>query len=144
MLRSTGILACGATGRLARSFYLVARLPCLTIKHCDGYFPELKHRARLPVARQPRRLCYVASQIAPAGRRMRVRAIRFVKLPLLTYAVGGALLFPKSDKRSIGMGKKVVVLCSLEISRMVWRKRSCSAIGSLLIMAAAWTIFSAA
>src|SRR5436309_5540438 len=46
--------------------------------------------------------------------------------------------------KSIGTGRNVVVLCSLEISRMVWRKRSCSAIGSLLIIAAAWTIFSAA
>ncbi|KAF5409552.1 MAG: hypothetical protein Udaeo2_01290 [Candidatus Udaeobacter sp.] len=34
-----------------------------------------------------------------------------------------------------------MVLCSLEISRIVCRKRSCSAIGSLLIIAAACTIF---
>src|ERR1700726_2176640 len=47
-------------------------------------------------------------------------------------------------KKSIGTGRNVVVLCSLEISRMVWRKRSCRAIGSLLILAAACTIFSAA
>src|SRR6266567_6041739 len=46
--------------------------------------------------------------------------------------------------RSIGTGKKVVVLCSLEISRMVWRKRNWRAMGSLLIIAAACTIFSAA
>jgi hypothetical protein len=46
--------------------------------------------------------------------------------------------------RSTGTGKNVVVLCSLEISRIVCRKRNCRAIGSLLIMAAACTIFSAA
>src|SRR6202043_1788731 len=46
-------------------------------------------------------------------------------------------LFMKGVNRSIGTGRHVVVLCSLEISRMVWRKRSCRAIGSLLIMAAA-------
>ena len=31
--------------------------------------------------------------------------------------------------RSIGIGRKVVVLCSLEISRIVWRKRNCRAMG---------------
>ncbi len=46
--------------------------------------------------------------------------------------------------KSIGTGKNVVVLCSLEISRIVCRKRNCNAIGSLLIIPAAWTIFSAA
>jgi len=45
---------------------------------------------------------------------------------------------------SMGTGRNVVVLCSLEISRMVCRNRSWSAMGSLLIMAAACTIFSAA
>ncbi len=50
-------------------------------------------------------------------------------------AFGGP--FMNGVNRSIGTGKKVVVLCSLEISRMVWRKRSCRAIGSLLIIAAA-------
>jgi hypothetical protein len=59
-------------------------------------------------------------------------------------ALGGSLLLTNGVKRSIGTGRNVVVLCSLEISRMVCRKRSCSAIGSLLIIAAAWTIFSAA
>src|SRR5260370_39644089 len=52
--------------------------------------------------------------------------------------------FMKGVNRSIGTGRKVVVLCSLEISRMVWRNRNWRAMGSLLIIAAAWTIFSAA
>ena len=60
------------------------------------------------------------------------------------YDFGGSLFLINAVKRSIGRGKKVVVLCSLEISRIVCRKRSCSAIGSLLIIAAACTIFSAA
>ena len=60
------------------------------------------------------------------------------------YDLGGSLFLINDVKRSIGSGKKVVVLCSLEISRIVCRKRSCSAIGSLLIIAAACTIFSAA
>ena len=60
------------------------------------------------------------------------------------YDFGGSLFLISAVKRSIGRGKKVVVLCSLEISRIVCRKRSCSAIGSLLIIAAACTIFSAA
>src|SRR5437879_165439 len=60
------------------------------------------------------------------------------------YDLGGSLFLINDVKRSIGRGKKVVVLCSLEISRIVCRKRSCSAIGSLLIIAAACTIFSAA
>jgi hypothetical protein len=60
------------------------------------------------------------------------------------YVFGGSLFLINDVKRSIGRGKKVVVLCSLEISRIVCRKRSCSAIGSLLIIAAACTIFSAA
>src|SRR5205823_13449616 len=59
------------------------------------------------------------------------------------YGLGGSLFLNGANK-SIGTGRNVVVLCSLEISRMVWRKRSCSAIGSLLIIAAACTIFSAA
>src|SRR6266850_2717663 len=52
--------------------------------------------------------------------------------------------FKNGVNKSIGTGKNVVVLCSLEISRIVCRKRNCSAIGSLLIIAAACTIFSAA
>jgi hypothetical protein len=52
--------------------------------------------------------------------------------------------FMNGVNKSIGTGKNVVVLCSLEISRIVCKKRSCKAIGSLLIIAAAWTIFSAA
>ena len=60
------------------------------------------------------------------------------------YPLGGPLLFMNGVNKSIGTGRNVVVLCSLEISRMVCRKRSCSAIGSLLIIAAACTIFSAA
>ncbi len=55
-----------------------------------------------------------------------------------------ASLLMNGLNKSIGIGRKVVVLCSLEISRMVCRKRSCRAIGSLLINAAACTIFSAA
>ena len=50
--------------------------------------------------------------------------------------------FDSTTSRSTG--RKVVVLWSLEISRMVCRKRNCSAIGSLLIIAAACTNFSAA
>src|SRR5215831_19624524 len=61
-----------------------------------------------------------------------------------SYDFGGSLFLISAVKRSIGRGKKVVVLCSLEISRIVCRKRNCSAIGSLLIIAAACTIFSAA
>ena len=61
-----------------------------------------------------------------------------------SYGLGGSLFLINGVKRSIGTGRKVVVLCSLEISRMVCRNRSCSAIGSLLIIAAACTIFSAA
>jgi len=57
------------------------------------------------------------------------------------YDLGGSLLFMKGVNKSIGTGRNVVVLCSLEISRMVWRKRSCSAIGSLLIIAAAAPFF---
>jgi hypothetical protein len=60
-----------------------------------------------------------------------------------TYDFGGSLLLNGANK-SIGTGRNVVVLCSLEISRIVCRKRNCSAIGSLLIIAAACTIFSAA
>jgi hypothetical protein len=56
----------------------------------------------------------------------------------------GGSLFLNGANKSIGTGRNVVVLCSLEISRIVCRKRSCSAIGSLLIIAAACTIFSAA
>lgn len=47
------------------------------------------------------------------------------------------VLLTKGENKSIGTGRNVVVLCSLEISRMVWRKRSWSAIGSWLIMLAA-------
>src|SRR2546430_15823569 len=64
-----------------------------------------------------------------------------------SYGLGGLgdpPLFMKGVNKSIGTGRNVVVLCSLEISRMVWRKRNCSAIGSLLIIAAACTIFLAA
>ena len=54
------------------------------------------------------------------------------------------LFFRNGVKRSIGTGRKVVVLCSLEISRIVWRKRSWSAMGWALIIPAACTSFSAA
>src|SRR5690349_7764316 len=66
------------------------------------------------------------------------------KATCLSYDLGGSLFLTRGAKRSIGTGKNVVVLRSLEISRIVWRKRSWSAIGSLLIIAAACTIFSAA
>jgi hypothetical protein len=39
--------------------------------------------------------------------------------------------FRNGVNKSMGTGKKVVVLCSLAISRMVWRKRSWRAMGSL-------------
>ena len=58
--------------------------------------------------------------------------------------VSPAVFFMKGVNRSIGMGRNVVVLCSPEISRIVWRKRSCRAIGSAAIIAAACTSFSAA
>jgi hypothetical protein len=47
--------------------------------------------------------------------------------PLQPYGLAGPFLFVNSAKRSIGTGKNVVVLCSLDISRRVWRKRSWSA-----------------
>ena len=65
---------------------------------------------------------------------MRVPAPRW---DLVECRYGLGYPFRKGVKRSIGTGRKVVVLCSLEISRMVWRKRSWSAMGSLLMMAAA-------
>jgi hypothetical protein len=75
-------------------------------------------------------------------------ALEFYKMMLenqrRAYGLGGPPLFMKGVNRSIGTGRNVVVLCSLAISRMVCRNRSCSAIGSLLIIAAACTIFSAA
>ena len=52
--------------------------------------------------------------------------------------------FVKGVNKSIGNGRIVVVLCSLEISFMVWRNRNCNAIGCALIIAAACTSFSAA
>jgi hypothetical protein len=45
--------------------------------------------------------------------------------------------FMNGLNRSIGTGRNVVVLCSLEISRIVCRNRNCRAMGSLLIMEAA-------
>src|SRR5262245_10829314 len=62
----------------------------------------------------------------------------------LSYDLGGSLFLINDAKRSSGTGRNVVVLCSLEISRIVCRNRSCNAIGSLLIVVAACTIFSAA
>ncbi len=62
-----------------------------------------------------------------------------------SYSYNGiSYFFTNGPNKSIGTGRKVVVLCSLEISRIVCRNRSCRAIGSLLIIAAACTIFSAA
>jgi hypothetical protein len=49
-----------------------------------------------------------------------------------------------AENKSIGIGKNVVVLCSLEISLIVCRKRNCSAMGWALIIAAASTSFVAA
>jgi hypothetical protein len=45
---------------------------------------------------------------------------------------------------SIGIGRMVAVLCSLEISLIVGKKRSCRAIGCAEIIEAACTSFSAA
>jgi len=39
-----------------------------------------------------------------------------------TTAFGGSLFLINAVKRSIGRGKNVVVLCSLEISRIVWEE----------------------
>ena len=79
---------------------------------------------------------------------VRVPFVCFVCFVVADFAPGlfalAAYFFKNGLNKSIGTGKNVVVLCSLEISRMVCRKRSWSAIGSLLIIAAAWTIFSAA
>ena len=62
-----------------------------------------------------------------------------------SYSYNGiTYFFRKGPNKSIGTGRNVVVLCSLEISRIVCRNLSCRAIGSLLIIAAACTIFSAA
>ena len=77
-------------------------------------------------------------------RRIRGQTPALSAFRIRAYNLGGPLLFMNGENRSIGTGRKVVVLCSLAISRMVWRKRSCNAIGSLLIIAAACTIFSAA
>src|ERR671936_2634010 len=79
--------------------------------------------------------------IARAAARQRTYVI---DKPARSYGFGGSFLLVNGVNRSIGTGRNVVVLCSLEISRMVCRKRSCRAIGSRLIIAAACTIFSAA
>jgi hypothetical protein len=52
--------------------------------------------------------------------------------------------FKYGANKSIGIGKNVVVLCSLEISFIVCRNRSCRAIGCAEIISAACTSFSAA
>jgi hypothetical protein len=59
---------------------------------------------------------------------------------------GAALsdLLMNGAKRSIGTGRMVVLLCSLEISFIVCKKRSCRAIGWAEIIDAACTSFSAA
>jgi hypothetical protein len=103
--------------------------------------PECGGRADLASAARPAVAPYQISieQFLPIQRWM-LGVGRFFSC----YDLGGSLFLINDVKRSIGRGKKVVVLCSLEISRIVCRKRSCSAIGSLLIIAAACTIFSAA
>ena len=53
-------------------------------------------------------------------------------------------LLVNGANRSIGTGRMVVVLCSLEISFIVCKKRSCRAIGCAEIIVAACTSFSAA
>src|SRR5205085_4012012 len=66
-----------------------------------------------------------------------MRSSRHQRRSRRSYSLGGPPLLVNGANTSIGTGKNVVVLCSLEISRMVCRKRSCSAIGSWLIIAPA-------
>jgi LysR substrate binding domain len=61
-----------------------------------------------------------------------------------SFGVGLSDLLVNGANRSIGIGRMVVVLCSLEISFIVCKKRSCRAIGCAEIIDAACTSFSAA
>jgi hypothetical protein len=61
-----------------------------------------------------------------------------------SFGVGLSDLLMNGANRSIGIGRMVVVLCSLEISFIVCKKRSCRAIGCAEIIDAACTSFSAA
>ncbi len=63
----------------------------------------------------------VAQRVAGEGANHGAQGER-APLSLQSYTLGGP--FKNGVKRSIGTGRKVVVLCSLEISRMVCRKRS--------------------
>jgi hypothetical protein len=101
--------------------------------------PEGGERVGPPFEARPAVAPYHSNLI---GRFLPIR--RWTLSVFFRHDFGGSLFLINDVKRSIGSGKKVVVLCSLEISRIVCRKRSCSAIGSLLIIAAACTIFSAA
>ena len=61
-----------------------------------------------------------------------------------SFVAGLSDLLMNGANRSIGIGRMVVVLCSLEISFIVCKKRSCRAIGCAEIIDAACTSFSAA
>ena len=54
-----------------------------------------------------------------------------------SFGVGLSDLLMNGANRSIGIGRMVVVLCSLEISFIVCKKRSCRAIGCAEIIDAA-------
>jgi hypothetical protein len=61
-----------------------------------------------------------------------------------SFGVGLSDLLINGANRLIGIGRMVVVLCSLEISFIVCKKRSCRAIGCAEIIDAACTSFCAA
>jgi hypothetical protein len=61
-----------------------------------------------------------------------------------SFGVGLSDLLMNGANRLIGIGRTVVVLCSLEISFIVCKKRSCRAIGCAEIIDAACTSFCAA
>jgi hypothetical protein len=61
-----------------------------------------------------------------------------------SFGVGLSDLLMNGANRLIGIGRMVVVLCSLEISFIVCKKRSCRAIGCAEIIDAACTSFCAA
>src|SRR5260370_32850198 len=83
---------------------------------------------------------------ARPGGRPRATDLRAV-LDAIFYLLFGVWLsdlLMNAANRSIGTGRMVVVLCSLEISFIVCKKRSCKAIGCAEIIDAACTSFSAA
>ena len=128
------LLSVARSGCFRLEVRMLSELPDRIFSSRWIYFPVVTAHAELGLKRRGFPLCETSLVCCP----------RLIQCAGYGSFVWLSDLLMNGANRSIGIGRMVVVLCSLEISFIVCKKRSCRAIGCAEIIDAACTSFSAA